>query len=72
MVNFSVNCQKYWLVGGAISSFLLAVVLGLLWPEFALKFLLYPQLVLKIGSKNFDNWSESPVPIYFQVYMFNW
>jgi CD36 family len=72
MVICSVNCQKYSLLAGAIVTFLVALAIGLLWPSFALNSLLYPQLVLKEGSVNFENWENSPVPIYFEIYMFNW
>lgn len=68
----SVDGQKYWLAGCTTFTFLLALIIGLLWPTFALRTLLYPQLVLKEGSTNFENWKETPIPIYFHIYMFNW
>jgi len=30
------------------------------------------QLVLKNGTINYENWVETPIPMYFAVYMFNW
>lgn len=29
-------------------------------------------LVLKEGSKNYVNWIETPIPMYFEVYLYNW
>lgn len=35
--------------------------------------LIYLQsLVLKEGSKNYINWIETPIPMYFEVYLYNW
>lgn len=34
--------------------------------------MLYPQLVLKEGSVNYENWIETPIPIYLEIFMFNW
>jgi CD36 family len=72
MTNCSISCQKYSLIGGAVATLLIALAVGIFWPAFALNYLLYPQLELKVGSKNFESWEISPVPIYFQIYMFNW
>lgn len=66
------TAQKFWLVGCSAWMFLLALIIGLLWPSIALKFLLYPQLVLKEGSVNFDNWKETPIPIFLEINFFNW
>lgn len=50
----------------------IALILGLLWPTISLRHFLYPQLVLKEGSINYENWKESPIPIYLEIFMFNW
>lgn len=64
--------QKYWLGGCSIGTLLIGLIIGLVWPPIALKYLLYPQLVLKNGSINYENWIETPIPIYFEIFMFNW
>lgn len=64
--------HKFWLTGCTVTTLLLALIVALLWPGFALNQLLYPQLVLKEGSINYENWKESPIPIYFEIFMFNW
>lgn len=66
------TAQKFWLVGCSTGTLLFALIIALVWPPFALKYLLYPQLVLKEGSVNFDNWKETPIPIYFDIFFFNW
>lgn len=68
----TVTKQKFWLSGCSVTFLLLAITLGLLWPTVSLKYLLYPQLELKEGSVNYEGWMESPIPIYFEIYMFNW
>lgn len=68
----TVTAQKFWIVGTTVVILGLALTLGLLWPTISLKYLLYPQLELKEGSQNYDNWKESPIPIHFEIYFFNW
>ena len=72
MVCCSLLTQKYWLVGSTTAVIGLALIIGLLWPTVALRYFLYPQLELKEGSLNFNNWKESPIPIYMEIFMFNW
>jgi scavenger receptor class B, member 1 len=33
---------------------------------------LLQQLVLKNGTINYENWIETPIPMYFELYLFNW
>jgi len=33
---------------------------------------LYSRLTLEEGSSNFDNWIETPLPMYMEITMFNW
>lgn len=68
----SITAQKFWLVGCSTTTLLVALAVGLLWPPLALKYLLYPQLTLTNGSMNYDMWVESPIPIYFEIFFFNW
>lgn len=51
---------------------LIALIVGLIWPPLALKYLLYPQLTLTNDSMYYDIWIKSPIPIYFEFFFFNW
>lgn len=66
------TAQKFWLTGCSTGFLLLALMVGLLWPTIALRSFLYPQLELREGSTNYDNWIESPIPIYLEIFFFNW
>lgn len=68
----TVTAQKFWLTGCSAGVLLLALIAGLLWPTISLRYLLYPRLVLANGTQNYDNWKESPIPIYMEIYFFNW
>lgn len=72
MVCCSVTQQKFWLTGCSTGVLLLALSCGLLLPAMTLKYLLYPRLVLANGTQNYDNWKESPIPIYMDIFFFNW
>lgn len=63
-----------WLIGLlAIGTVLLGVGLpiGLSFP-YLFSSLLQLQLQLGPGSATFSEWSDSPIPIYMDVYMWNW
>jgi scavenger receptor class B, member 1 len=64
--------QKFWMVGSAVVALLLALAFGLLWPTFSIRYLLYPELKLKNGTLNYENWKETPIPMYLEIYLFNW
>lgn len=66
------TAQKYWLVTSCTVTLLLALIIGLLWPTISIKYMLRPQLELTNGSIIYDNWKETPVPMYLEVYMWNW
>lgn len=42
-----------------------------LWPLF-IESKVLDFLVIKEGSPTFDKWSEIPIPIYLEVYLYNW
>lgn len=42
-----------------------------LWPSFIESEVL-KQLVIKEGSATFDKWKSIPIPIYLEVYLYNW
>uniref|UniRef100_A0AAG5DQF4 Scavenger receptor class B n=1 Tax=Anopheles atroparvus TaxID=41427 RepID=A0AAG5DQF4_ANOAO len=50
---------------------LLAVTLGVLWPSLSEK-VLHDKLVIKNGSSNYDNWIRTPIPMFLEIYLFNW
>ncbi|XP_055540735.1 protein croquemort-like [Wyeomyia smithii] len=50
---------------------LFAIVLGSLWPTLSSN-LLREKLVIKNGSVNYQNWIKTPIPMYLEIYMFNW
>lgn len=68
----SMTAQKYWLVSSCTVTLLLALIIGLLWPTLSITYFLRPQLELKNGSINYDNWKETPIPMYFEIYFWNW
>lgn len=68
----SVTAQKFWMVGSCTVILLLALVIALLWPTLSLRYLVYPKLKLTNGTLNYDNWKETPIPMYLEIYLFNW
>lgn len=63
-------CQYTFFVAATIVA-LLGLVLGLLWQGIATK-IIQSELVLKVGSTNYDAWIKTPIPIYFEIFVFNW
>jgi scavenger receptor class B, member 1 len=70
----TILAQKLWIVGSAVTLFLISLPLGILWRDFSLTHLLYPELILDNGTMNYENWIETPdsIELYLDVYMFNW
>lgn len=68
----SMTAQKLWLTGITAVVLLLALVIGLVWPTLTLKYLIYPKLKLLNGTLNYENWKETPIPMYLEIYLFNW
>lgn len=67
----SVKQRKIWLWGTSAFALLFALVFGLLWPSL-FKNILHSTLELREGSLTYDNWIETPLPMYAEFYMFNW
>lgn len=61
------------MVSFGCSAFLIlfAIVLGVLWPSMSSR-ILHEKLVLKPGSVNYQNWIKTPIPMFLEVYLFNW
>ncbi|BES94273.1 Scavenger receptor [Nesidiocoris tenuis] len=57
---------KLAIVGG-----LVLTAVSLLWPT-VLTTLMYKNLKLAPGSKSFQHWKETPVPMYIDIYFHNW
>jgi scavenger receptor class B, member 1 len=68
----SMTAQKNWLVISCTITLLLALIIGLLWPTISIRYMLRPQLVLKNGSINYENWKETPIPMYLEIYFWNY
>ncbi|KAG5674505.1 hypothetical protein PVAND_004467 [Polypedilum vanderplanki] len=68
----TMTAQKFWMIGSCTTVLLFALTIGLLWPTISIRYLLYPQLKLKNHTINYENWKETPVPMYLEIYLFNW
>ena len=68
----SITSQKFWLVSTATVAILLALILGLLFPTIWIENFLRPELAMTNQSLNYDNWKETPIPMYLDIYFFNW
>uniref|UniRef100_A0A1A9WMF1 Protein croquemort n=1 Tax=Glossina brevipalpis TaxID=37001 RepID=A0A1A9WMF1_9MUSC len=63
--------RKIWLFGSATLFLILGIVLTIWGPGFT-ENLVDDMLVLKEGSTTYEKWTNIPVPVYLQMYMFNW
>lgn len=63
--------QKIIIFGFAVLFGIAAIVLGIIWPSTADN-LLKDELVLKEGTQNYNNWIVTPIPIYMEIFLFNW
>lgn len=63
--------RKIWVFGiGTVLVVLGGLTIGI-WPSF-IESTVLDFLVIKEGSPTFDKWSEIPIPIYLEVYLYNW
>lgn len=67
----SVLQRKLWVFGIGVFLVLVALILGLTWPAISSS-ILYSQFMLKVGSLNYENWLETPIPMYAKFYLYNW
>jgi len=64
-------CAKSLLFGlGAVIA-TVGLLLCVLWP-FLVSRLIASQLALSPNTRSYNMWVETPIPIYFHIYMFNW
>uniref|UniRef100_A0A224XEZ7 Putative plasma membrane glycoprotein cd36 n=1 Tax=Panstrongylus lignarius TaxID=156445 RepID=A0A224XEZ7_9HEMI len=67
MIGVEMNCwTKLLVVGG-----LILTSVSLLWPV-VLSTLMYQELKLSPGTKSFQHWEKTPVPMYIDIYFHNW
>lgn len=64
--------KKIWIIStvGAVIT-ILGIITGSLWP-LIYNWTLSKILVLSSSSISYDMWKETPIPMYFKFYMFNW
>lgn len=63
--------RKIWVFGVGTILIVLGGVTIALWPPF-IESEIMKQLVIREGSPTFDKWAEIPIPIYLEVYLYNW
>uniref|UniRef100_U5EZE5 Putative plasma membrane glycoprotein cd36 n=1 Tax=Corethrella appendiculata TaxID=1370023 RepID=U5EZE5_9DIPT len=63
--------KKIWIFGCSTFFFLTALILGLLWPLISSN-MLVKKLSLTPDSTNYKNWIRTPIPMYLELYLFNW
>lgn len=57
--------------GLGIFLIILGVVIGLTWSS-AFNYILKENLKLSPSSKSYNLWKETPIPLYLDIYLFNW
>lgn len=63
--------RKVWVFGIGTVLILLGGFTIALWPSF-IDSEIQKQLVIKKGSPTFDKWSVIPIPIFLEIYLYNW
>lgn len=67
----TVKQKKIWLWTSSALALLFALIFGLLWPSLFAR-ILHNQLELREGSLTYNNWVETPLPMFAEFYMFHW
>ncbi|XP_075225516.1 protein croquemort-like [Lycorma delicatula] len=70
-MTLGVCAQKTVLFGVGGVLLIVGVVMVCVWP-FIFNNILKSQLSLSKGSKTYDMWAETPLPMYIDIYLFNW
>ncbi|GAB0094338.1 Protein croquemort [Sergentomyia squamirostris] len=63
--------KKIWIFGCGSFFLLFGMILAIVWSAVSIN-ILHNQLVLKNGSQTYNNWVETPIPMYLEFYLFNW
>ncbi|KAJ8922773.1 hypothetical protein NQ315_007808 [Exocentrus adspersus] len=66
------TCQKWTTFSVAGLFILLGVLLAVLWKDLFQKIANYELSLVNRKTKGYDNWIETPIPMYLQFYLFNW
>ncbi|XP_024942403.1 protein croquemort isoform X2 [Cephus cinctus] len=68
----SVTSVKLSIIFGfAAAALSVGLTLGILWPNL-FPSILFRQLILSPASISFGFWKETPIPMYLEMYLFNW
>lgn len=65
------KCKSKTLVAFAAPLFILATSLAIAWP-FIFGYILKSNLALSEKSKSYKMWIETPLPMFLDIYLFNW
>ncbi|XP_058463026.1 protein croquemort-like [Malaya genurostris] len=65
------RAKGWWFFGISVLAIGLALIFGFAWPQLV-RSEIEKQFVLQPGSQIFDNWMEAPVPMFLEVYLWNW
>ncbi|XP_015598597.1 protein croquemort isoform X2 [Cephus cinctus] len=57
--------------GFAVAALSVGLALGILWPNLFTS-ILFRKLILSPTSMSFGIWKETPIPMYLEIYLFNW
>ncbi|XP_037959180.1 protein croquemort [Teleopsis dalmanni] len=67
----SVTQQKCWVFGLGIM-FIIGAIINIVWVPKWVDNIVLNSLPLAPGSKTYDKWSVTPIPVYLHMYLFNW
>uniref|UniRef100_A0A1B0D2U3 Protein croquemort n=1 Tax=Phlebotomus papatasi TaxID=29031 RepID=A0A1B0D2U3_PHLPP len=67
----SEKTKKIWIFSCGAFFLLTGMIMAIVWSAVSIN-ILHNQLVLKNGSQTYNNWIETPIPMYLEFYMFNW
>ncbi|XP_058819871.1 protein croquemort-like [Topomyia yanbarensis] len=65
------KAKQWWSIGISALICVLALVFGVAWP-LIVRSETEKLLLLQPGSQVFENWKEPPVPMYLEIYLWNW
>ena len=63
--------KKVWSIGVSVLLIVIAILFGVLWKPL-IKDEIDKEFVLEEGTEIYENWIDSPVPMYLEIYLFDW
>uniref|UniRef100_A0A1B0FMP8 Plasma membrane glycoprotein CD36 n=1 Tax=Glossina morsitans morsitans TaxID=37546 RepID=A0A1B0FMP8_GLOMM len=66
-----VTQRKAWVFSSAVILAIFGILLVVMWPEWSVS-LVHNNLLIKVGTDNYNSWVKAPIPIYLVFYLFNW